>query len=87
MQLFIQGVLKNVFKAKDFTNESGEVSKGKWQLQFEDKIKVEDGYQLVIHKVSVPDEKIGEYKSFVGKEITIPVRAFASKGKIIYYGV
>ncbi len=89
MELILKAQLENVFKAKDFTNkESGEVqTKGKWQLQFMEKVESEDGYQMVIHKVSVPTEKIAEYRARIGEEIEVPVKVFAQKGKVIYYGV
>jgi hypothetical protein len=88
MQIYIKGQLKNVFKAKDFKNKDGEVeSKGKWQLQFEDKIEGQDGFQIVIHKVSIPDDKVEQYRSKIDEEVVVPVRAFSSKGKVIYYGV
>jgi len=90
MELILRAKLENVFKAKDFVNKSsGETeSKGKWQLQFMEKIEsVEDGFQMVIHKVSVPEEKVAEYKTKIGSTISLPVKVATIKGKIYYYGV
>lgn len=90
MELILKAKLENVFKAKDFVNKSsGEIeSKGKWQLQFMEKIEsVDEGYQMLVHKVSVPEEKISEYKTKIGSVIHLPVKVITVKGKIHYYGV
>ena len=88
MELILKGILENVFKAKDFIGKSGEVeSKGKWQLQFMEKVESEDGYQIVIHKVSVPDEKVSLYRDSIGVSIEVPVKAFSSSNKVLYYGI
>lgn len=88
MELILKGVLENVFKAKDFISRSGEVeSKGKWQLQFIEKVESEDGFQIVVHKVSVPDEKVSLYRDNIGSSIEVPVKAFSSNNKVLYYGI
>ena len=88
MNLILKGKLENVFKAKDFFNKNGEVeSKGKWQLQFMEKVEGEDGFQMVIHKVSIPDGKSVFYREKIGEDVEVPVKAFSSKGKVIYYGI
>ena len=88
MELVLKGKLENVFKAKDFINKNGELeSRGKWQLQFMEKVEGDDGFQIVIHKVSVPDDRVSLYKDNIGSDIEVPVKAFSLKGKVIYYGV
>jgi len=90
MELILRAKLENVFKARDFVNKNnGEVeSKGKWQLQFMEKVEsVEDGFQIVVHKVSVPEEKVSEYKNKIGSVITLPVKVACLKGKVYFYGV
>ena len=88
MELVLKGRLENVFKAKDFINKNGEIeSKGKWQLQFMEKVDGDDGFQIVVHKVSVPDDKIGLYKDSVGSYVEVPVKAFLSNNKVLYYGI
>ena len=52
-----------------------------------EKVESEDGFQMVIHKVSVPDDKVQKYQGKLGSVIDISVKAFSSKGKVIYYGV
>ena len=45
------------------------------------------GEQLVLEKVSIPDSLYLDYKDKVGQDVTVAVGAFASKGKVIYYGI
>ena len=89
MELILKAKLENIYKAKDFVNkETGSVeSKGKWQLQVMEKVESEDGFQMVIHKVSVPEDKVQKYQGKLGSVVDISVKAFSSKGKVIYYGV
>lgn len=88
MNLILSGKLENVFKARDFKNKDGEIeSKGKWQLQFMEKVEGEDGFQMVIHKVSIPEEKAMDYREKIGETVEVFVKAFSNKGKVIYYGI
>ena len=88
MELIIKAKLENVFKARDFKNKNGEIeSKGKWQLQFMEKVEGDEGYQINIHKVSIPDDKVVQYKSKIGSVVEVPVKSMALKNKVIYYGV
>ena len=88
MKLIIKAKLENVFKARDFKSKDGTGdSKGKWQLQFIEKIEGDEGFQINIHKVSIPNEKASFYKSKIGSEIEVPVKSMALKNKVIYYGI
>jgi len=88
MELIIKAKLENVFKAKDFKSKDGATdSKGKWQLQFMEKVEGDEGYQINIHKVSIPDDKVSQYKSKIGSVIEVPVKSMAFNKKVIYYGV
>ena len=88
MELLIKAKLENVFKAKDFINKDGEIeSKGKWQLQFMEKVEGDEGFQINIHKVSIPDDKVAQYKSKIGAVVEVPVKSMALKNKVIYYGI
>jgi len=88
MKLIIKAKLENVFKARDFKSKDGTTdSKGKWQLQFMEKIEGDEGFQINIHKVSIPDEKAADYKNKIGSVIEVPVKSMALKNKVIYYGV
>jgi len=88
MQIVISGKLENVYKSKDFTDkDSGEVTKGKYQLQFMERVESEEGAQLVVHKISIPQDKAKQYQGKVGENVQVPVKSFAQKGNVIYYGV
>ena len=91
MNISITGDLAKLFKNPDFTNkENGEViTVGKWQLQFLTERDMGDGLgsQLVLEKVSIPDNLYDLYKDQVGKEVTVNVGVFSSKGKVIFYGI
>ena len=88
MELIIKAKLENVFKAKDFKSKDGGTdSKGKWQLQFMEKVEGDEGYQINIHKVSIPDDKVAQYKNKIGTLVEVPVKSMALKNKVIYYGV
>lgn len=88
MTLTLSGKLENVFKAKDYTNKkTGETKIGKWQLQFHEEVDMEEGKQLVIHKVSIPDEKVKDYINKFGEVVEVPVKAYTYNNSIGYYGV
>ena len=88
MKLLIEAKLENVFKPKEFKDkDSGEIKSQKWQLEFLEKVEGEEGTQTVIHKVSVPDEKINLFKDKVGKIVTVEVKSWRTGNKSGYYGV
>lgn len=88
MELILSAKLQNIFKAKDYTNsKTGEIKAGKWQAQFHEEVEMDEGKQLVIHKVSIPDEKIKEYIGKVGEIVNVPVRPYVYNNKVGYYGI
>lgn len=88
MELILKGKLENVFKAKDYKDKSsGEVTPGKHQAQFIEQIESEEGSQLVIHKVSIPEERAIQLKNKIGEIVSLTVKAYANKGQIGFYGV
>ena len=88
MELTINGKLENVYQSKEYTNsKTGIVTPSKWSLQFMEELETEQGVQLVIHKVNVPNEKIKEYKDKVGDLISVPVKAWVMNGKVGFTGV
>ncbi len=89
MELTLKAKLENVFKAKDFINKSsGEIeSKGKWQLQFMELVQSEEGSQMVMHKISIPDDKVKQYEDKIGNIISLPVKTFVNKNQVGFYGV
>jgi lysyl-tRNA synthetase class II len=88
MKLTINGKLENVYQSKEYTHpKTGVFTPSKWSLQFMEELETEQGVQLVIHKVNVPDEKIKEYKDKVGDLISVPVKVWFMNGKIGFTGV
>jgi len=88
MEIIIKAKLENVFKARDFKSKDGESdSKGKWQLQFMERVESDEGFQMNIHKVSIPDDRAAQYKNKIGSVIEVPVKSMAYKNKVIYYGI
>jgi hypothetical protein len=88
MELVLKGKLENVFKAKDYKDKiSGDVTPGKYQAQFIEQVESDEGSQLVIHKVSVPEEKVQLLKNKIGEIVSLPVKAYSNKGQVGFYGV
>ena len=89
MELYLKGKLQNVFRNKYFKDKTtGLISnKGKYQLQFMEEQEGAEGFQLVIHKVSIPDGLALGYMKKVGEEVELKVQTMVSAGKVIYYGV
>jgi hypothetical protein len=88
MGLIYEGELKNVYQSKEYTNsKTGIVTPSRWSLQFVEELETEQGVQLVIHKVNVPDSKIKEYKDKVGDLVSVPVKVWVMNGKVGFTGV
>lgn len=88
MELNLSGRLENIFKAKDYTNrKTGEIKFGKWQAQFHEEVDMEEGKQLVIHKVSIPDDKVKLYTGKIGEIVSVPVKVYVYNNSIGYYGI
>lgn len=88
MELLLKGKLENVFKAKDYKDKtSGEVTSGKYQAQFFEQVDGDEGVQIVVHKISLPEEKANQLKSKVGDIINLPVKAYSNKGQVGFYGI
>lgn len=94
MNTFIEGRLTNVFKNADFTDKtSGEVTAGKYQLQFMHKRDMGEGLgeQLVLEKISIPEDIADQYKDKVGQVVKVAVKAMVTNGsknsKVIFYGI
>lgn len=80
--------VENVFRAKDFTDtKSGEVKIGKWKIQGFDNVETEQGTQLKLIDVSVPDETAFKLKEQIGKTVSIPVGTFVNNGRVGFYGL
>ena len=88
MKLFIEAKLENVYKPKEFKDkDTGEVKPQKWQLEFFEKVEGEQGTQTVLHKISIPDEKLKQYQDKVGASVKVEVKPWSSGNKSGFYGV
>lgn len=90
MKIIVRGTLNNIFKRGDFLNkETGETKEGKYQLEFISKKEVIKGagYETVIEKISIPDEKYAKFKDKIGSEVELEVGVIAQGRKVIFYGV
>lgn len=94
MNIYIKQKLSNIFKNKDYTDkESGEVSLGKWQLQFITERDKGDGLgkEMILEKVSIPDELYPRFKDKIGQVIELNVGSMVIgpdkfNHKVIFYG-
>lgn len=88
MELFAKIKVENIFKAKDFIDgKSGEVTPGKWKIQSFDEIQSEEGTQMKLIDISIPDELVERYKDKVGQVVQIPVGTFINNKKVGFYGL
>lgn len=88
MQLYIKGVLFNMFKSKDFLDKkTGQTTPGKWKLQFMIKKQLADTVQNVLQDISIPDSMFPKFKDQINKTITIPVGTMVKNNRVIYYGL
>lgn len=88
MELIAKGKLENVFQSREYTNvKTGEITPSKWSFQFLEELETEQGVQLVLHKINVPESTANAYKDKVGDLISIPVKVWVMNGKVGYTGV
>ncbi len=88
MQLTANVKIENMFKAKDFTDKkSGEVKLGKWKIQTFDNIETEQGTQMKLVDISIPDELAEKLKNKVGETVSIPVGTFINNNRVGLYGI
>ena len=87
-KLILEMKVENVFKSKDFTDKkSGEVKPAKWKIQGFDNIETEQGMQIKLIDVSVPDEVAFDLKNKIGEVASIEVRTFVNNGRVGFYGI
>ncbi len=88
MKLLVQIKVENIFKSKDFTDKSsGEVKIGKWKVQGFDNVETEQGTQIKLVDISVPDEVAFKLKEKVGEVVSIEVGAYSNNGRVGFYGL
>lgn len=88
MELHAKVKIENLFKAKPFTDKkSGETTDGKWKVQTFEKIETEEGMQMRLIDISIPDELAGKFKDKIGQVVDIPVGTFINNNKVGFYGL
>ena len=86
MELHAKVKIENIFKAKDFTKD-GETKAGKWKIQTFDNMETEQGMQMKLVDISIPDELAKSLKDKVGTTVTIPVGTFINNKRVGLYGL
>lgn len=88
MELLAKIKIDNVYKSKDFNDKkSGEVKVGKWKLQTFEEVETEQGVQMKLFDISVPEEVGLKFKDKIGDTVTIPVATYVNNGRIGFYGI
>lgn len=88
MDLSVKVKIENLFKAKDFTDKkTGDIKVGKWKVQAFDNVETENGVQMKLVDISIPDKLAELLKDKVGQVVTIPVGTFINNNKVGFYGI
>ena len=88
MQLLAKVKIENIYKSKDYADkETGAVTPGKWKIQTFEEIKSEEGIQMKLIDISIPDSLAKELQTKKGQEVTIPVGVYSTGKKVGFYGL
>ena len=88
MELIAKLKIENLYKSKDFKDStSGEVTAGKWKIQSFQTIESEEGNQMKLIDISIPEEVARKLKDKVGEVVSIPVGTFINHNKVGFYGL
>jgi len=88
MELIAKIKIENLYKSKDFKDsKSGEVTPGKWKIQSFQTIDSEEGTQMKLIDISIPDELALKLKDKKGESVNIPVGTFIYNNKVGFYGL
>ena len=88
MELLAKLKVDNIYKSKDYLDkQSGETTPGKWKIQTFERVKSENGDQMKLIDISIPEDRVRDIKEKVGQVVTIPVATFVSNGRVGYYGI
>jgi len=88
MELIAKLKIENLYKSKDFKDStSGEVTPGKWKVQSFQTIESEEGNQMKLIDISIPDELGEQYRNKVGEVVNIPVGTYITNGRVGFYGL
>lgn len=89
IKLILEMKVENIFRANDFEKEGQETKVGKWKLQGFNEIDTQEGKQLKVFDVSIPDSVYPKYKEQIGKVVSVPVAIWVDKktGNHGFFGV
>jgi hypothetical protein len=88
MELIAKVKLENIFKAKSYKDaKSGEVTEGKWKIQTFENIETDEGIQMKLIDISIPEKLAYTIKDKKGQIIEIPVGTFVQNNKVGFYGL
>jgi len=88
MKLLAEIKIDNLYKAKDFVDKkTGETTEGKWKIQTFQKVESEQGEQMKLIDISIPDELAISLEKKKGEVVTIPVATYVSNGRVGFYGI
>ncbi len=88
MKLLAEIKIDNLYKAKDFVDKkTGETTEGKWKIQTFQKVESEQGEQMKLIDISIPDELAKSLEKKQGEVVTIPVATYVSNGRVGFYGI
>lgn len=88
MELIAKLKIENLYKSKDFKDsKTGDVTAGKWKVQSFQTIESDEGNQMKLIDISVPEEQALKLKSKLGEIVSIPVGTYVNNGKVGFYGL
>lgn len=88
MELIAKIKIENLYKSKDYKDsKSGEVTLGKWKIQSFQNIETEEGVQMKLFDISIPEELATKLKGKEGEIVNIPVGTFINNNKVGFYGL
>ncbi len=88
MELLAKIKIDNLYKSKDFEDKkTGVVTPGKWKIQTFDRVDGDQGEQMKLVDISIPDGLVKSLENKVGEVVTISVATYISNNRIGYYGI
>ncbi len=84
--LKISGTLLNIVDKSEFKKEDGTMVPSKAKVQILSENIRKDGNRIkILNTISIPDEKIGQYKDKISKEVSVDVGIISKEYS--FYGI
>ena len=88
MELLAKIKIENLYKSKDFEDKkTGVVTPGKWKIQTFDEVEGDQGIQMKLLDISIPDELAKSLEGKVGQVVSVPVATYISNNRVGFYGI